>query len=167
MIGDFFTEPLQGAKFRKFRDVVMNCDGEKDVADASDDQHAKENDYDEENDPMSPSSYKNAVIGSQECVGANVKTKSKTTENVKNESKAINWANKMTQTDGKRMKYSVSETCKTPNRLQPQINSRTCKTPNSSQPQVNGVWPRNTRMSKRLPFTTRAKQSHKILNSLV
>jgi hypothetical protein len=26
MIADFFTKPLQGAKFRKFRDIIMNVD---------------------------------------------------------------------------------------------------------------------------------------------
>ena len=26
MIGDFFTKPLQGSKFRKFRNIVMNCE---------------------------------------------------------------------------------------------------------------------------------------------
>jgi hypothetical protein len=26
MIGDFFTKPLQGSKFRRFRNIVMNCD---------------------------------------------------------------------------------------------------------------------------------------------
>jgi hypothetical protein len=26
MIGDFFTKPLGGAKFRRFRNIIMNCD---------------------------------------------------------------------------------------------------------------------------------------------
>ncbi len=26
MIGDFFTKPLHGSKFRKFRNIVMNCE---------------------------------------------------------------------------------------------------------------------------------------------
>ena len=25
MIGDFFTKPLQGSKFRRFRNIIMNC----------------------------------------------------------------------------------------------------------------------------------------------
>ena len=25
MIGDFFTKPLGGAKFRRFRNIIMNC----------------------------------------------------------------------------------------------------------------------------------------------
>ena len=32
MIGDFFTKPLQGAKFRKFRDAILNIPGSKDVS---------------------------------------------------------------------------------------------------------------------------------------
>ena len=26
MIGDYFTKPLGGAKFRLFRNIIMNCD---------------------------------------------------------------------------------------------------------------------------------------------
>ena len=26
MIGDFFTKPLGGSKFRRFRNIIMNCD---------------------------------------------------------------------------------------------------------------------------------------------
>ena len=32
MIGDFFTKPLQGAKFRKFRDAILNIPGGEDVS---------------------------------------------------------------------------------------------------------------------------------------
>ena len=27
MVADFFTKPLQGALFKKFRDIIMNVDG--------------------------------------------------------------------------------------------------------------------------------------------
>ena len=31
MIGDFFTKPLQGTKFRKFRDAILNVPGSEDL----------------------------------------------------------------------------------------------------------------------------------------
>ena len=30
MIEDFFTKPLTGAKFRRFRNIIMNCDFDED-----------------------------------------------------------------------------------------------------------------------------------------
>ena len=32
MIGDFFTKPLQGTKFRKFRDAILNIPGSEDIS---------------------------------------------------------------------------------------------------------------------------------------
>ena len=63
MIGDFFTKPLNGAKFRKFRNIIMNCDYDEtgpvhigpEIAVSS--------------DPAGPKTYRDAVTGSQECVG--------------------------------------------------------------------------------------------------
>ena len=84
MIGDFFTKPLQGAKFRKFRDIIMNCDGEKILSINVNDEK------NEKNDPVTPRTYKDVVVGSQECVGDNVETVPK----------SVKWSDQVKQTDG-------------------------------------------------------------------
>ena len=81
MIGDFFTKPLGGAKFRRFRNIIMNCredeHGAVDV-DALMARHYKtvevrgkeQNTEFPENEPMILRNDVNSkVIGSQECVG--------------------------------------------------------------------------------------------------
>ena len=66
MIGDFFTKPLQGAKFRRFRNIIMNCDY---------DELGPVNPNDGLNITMRLPSMKhepsrtNGSSGSQECVG--------------------------------------------------------------------------------------------------
>jgi len=60
MIGDFFTKPLQGWKFKKFRDLIMNCT-EEDIS-------KKCNKTKIMVGPKTMT-YKDALIGPQECVG--------------------------------------------------------------------------------------------------
>jgi hypothetical protein len=82
MIGDFFTKPLGGSKFRRFRNIIMNCDvddyGPVDVdklmaahfnrVDGGDDGSRNKS---VKKDPESPSYGPRMVklVGSQECVG--------------------------------------------------------------------------------------------------
>ena len=88
MIGDFFTKPLGGAKFRRFRNIIMNCDvdeyGPVDVDELTA-AHFKRvdgyvshdgskntgvNDRDGEDfEPVSYGSKMVKLVGSQECVG--------------------------------------------------------------------------------------------------
>ena len=65
MIADFFTKLLNGAKFRKFRNLIMNC--------AYDEMGPVEEgpELNVINDPAGPKTYKDALTGSQECVGYN------------------------------------------------------------------------------------------------
>ena len=72
MIADFYTKPLNGSKFCKFRNLIMNCGN-----DVDDDTPTSlrvpitENSQAELNDPIPSHTYKDALIGSQECVGSN------------------------------------------------------------------------------------------------
>jgi len=68
MIGDFFTKPLGGAKFRRFRNIIMNI---------SHDEHGPV-DMDEimeihyrkmQQGLVEPAPAQNTVLASQECVG--------------------------------------------------------------------------------------------------
>jgi hypothetical protein len=86
MIGDFFTKPLNGAKFRRFRNIIMNCDvdeyGPVDVDELMA-AHFKRVDQITENnvstkrvvhknlesEPKIKSSELIKIVGSQECVG--------------------------------------------------------------------------------------------------
>jgi hypothetical protein len=74
MIADFYTKPLNGGKFRKFRNLIMNCDYD-------DDNYDRNLESDSPNmirapkvvnndDSTRPVSYKDVLCGSQECVGA-------------------------------------------------------------------------------------------------
>jgi KUP system potassium uptake protein len=72
MIADFYTKPLNGSKFRKFRNLIMNCGN-----DVDDDTPTPlcvpitEVPKTKLNDPLPNHTYKDALIGSQECVGSN------------------------------------------------------------------------------------------------
>ena len=77
MIGDFFTKPLGGAKFRRFRNIIMNCShddyGPVDV-DALIAAHHRRIDQgggtdDVTNEPKDPQDTYRWTPGSQECVG--------------------------------------------------------------------------------------------------
>ena len=65
MIADFYTKPLNGSKFRKFRNLIMNCDNDDDDVPTSVIPKTKLN------DPALSHTYKGALLGSQECVGSN------------------------------------------------------------------------------------------------
>ena len=73
MIGDFFTKPLGGAKFRRFRNIIMNCDHDEFGAVNMDElmaEHEKRimtHGRLGQNEPTVP---KTGTAGSQECVGA-------------------------------------------------------------------------------------------------
>ena len=68
MIGDFFTKALQGAKFRRFRNIIMNIShdehGPVDVDELTAIHYQKMKDRVGESNPMQP-----IGSGSQECVG--------------------------------------------------------------------------------------------------
>mgnify|MGYP006173805709 CR=1 FL=1 len=72
MIGDFFTKPLGGAKFRRFRNIIMNCSyddfGPVDM-DAIMTEHNKNINYSDMRDPESTVSLTLETVDSQECVG--------------------------------------------------------------------------------------------------
>ena len=72
MIGDFFTKPLGGAKFRRFRNIIMNCSyddfGIVDM-DAIMTGHNKNINYSDMRDPESTVSGTLKTVDSQECVG--------------------------------------------------------------------------------------------------
>ena len=59
MVGDFFTKPLTGAKFRKFRNIIMNCDHDEPTP----------TDYSVIPDQVNPKMESPSRLGSQECVG--------------------------------------------------------------------------------------------------
>jgi hypothetical protein len=72
MIGDFFTKPLGGAKFRRLRNIIMNCDrddfGVVDMDGLMAEHHAKIKDANARlNEPLT--SGRTKTSGSQECVG--------------------------------------------------------------------------------------------------
>ena len=75
MIGDFYTKPLNGSKFRKFRNIIMNCkhDAMGEVYDDTVPDHKNTPDIPngKKNDPNTVRSYKDILVGSQECVGHN------------------------------------------------------------------------------------------------
>jgi hypothetical protein len=72
MIGDFYTKPLNGAKFRKFRNIIMNCN----YVEGDDLSHVNSDGLltpdipnGKQNDSTQTLSYKEALGESQECVG--------------------------------------------------------------------------------------------------
>lgn len=71
MIGDFFTKPLGGAKFRRFRNIIMNCDlddfGKVDMEALLREHQQKIGAHDEKH--LEPSLVSKEMSGSQECVG--------------------------------------------------------------------------------------------------
>ena len=77
MIGDFFTKPLGGAKFRRFRNIIMNIDhdefGPVDMDELTALHHEKmQRRFEMENEKKQDESTKNKMsesVDSQECVG--------------------------------------------------------------------------------------------------
>jgi hypothetical protein len=73
MIGDFFTKPLGGAKFRRFRNIIMNCsvdeDGPVDVDGIMSEHYRKtmERQRDAKHEPAVPNKI-SRTARSQECV---------------------------------------------------------------------------------------------------
>ncbi len=76
MIGDFFTKPLGGAKFRRFRNIIMNCDhdeyGEVDIDNLMTEHHRimKERSCTDVTnaEPTMRTKVSPPHVGSQECV---------------------------------------------------------------------------------------------------
>eukprot|EP00804_Cyclotella_cryptica_P027764 CCRYP_009202-RA/>CCRYP_009202-RA protein AED:0.72 eAED:0.12 QI:0/-1/0/1/-1/1/1/0/1137 len=72
MIGDFFTKPLGGAKFRRFRNIIMNCDhdeyGAVDMG-ALMSEHQKRIAIREQVQKTEHTECQSTSGGSQECVG--------------------------------------------------------------------------------------------------
>ena len=65
MIGDFFTNPLQGSNFRRFRNIIMNCSYDEYGPTASN----KQEKMDDDSNTHSKNRDKKSVE-SQECVGS-------------------------------------------------------------------------------------------------
>ena len=78
MIGDFFTKPLGGAKFRRFRNIIMNCDydnfGPVDVDALMTEHHERIGSSSHVSDDEPTVSKTSETMGSQECVGTRLKT---------------------------------------------------------------------------------------------
>ena len=72
MIANFYTKRLNGSKFRKFRNLIMNCDNDVDD-DMSTPSYVRTAVIPKTmlNDPHKGPTYKDALVGSQECVGSN------------------------------------------------------------------------------------------------
>ena len=77
MIGDFFTKPLGGQKFRRFRNIIMNCPEDEDGAVNVDELTAIHNAKmmgkvqveKTSDDPLIPAEHEHeGILGSQECV---------------------------------------------------------------------------------------------------
>lgn len=73
MIGDFFTKPLGGNKFRRFRNIIMNCErddyGVVDMDTIMRDHYKRVCDDRGVNDDEPTVSRTLKTVGSQECVG--------------------------------------------------------------------------------------------------
>ena len=72
MIADFYTKPLNGSKFCKFCNLIKNCDDNADD-DRLISSRVTTNTVPKArlSDPNQGPTYKDALIGSQECVGSN------------------------------------------------------------------------------------------------
>ena len=68
MIGDFFTKPLQGAKFRRFRNIIMNItedeNGPVNIDEIMEIHYKKM-----QQGLIEPAPAQNTALDSQECVG--------------------------------------------------------------------------------------------------
>jgi hypothetical protein len=79
MIRDFFTKPLGGANFLRFRNIIMNC-SQDDYGivnvDALMAAHHRTIDQDVKtavtNEPKDPENTRHRTTGSQECVGMQI-----------------------------------------------------------------------------------------------
>ena len=82
MIGDFFTKPLGGRKFRRFRNIIMNCSKDKfgavNVNELTAIHNAKmmgkvkvEKTSDDPSIPSERHKHE-GILGSQECVGSRI-----------------------------------------------------------------------------------------------
>ncbi len=84
MIGDFFTKPLQGAKFRRFRNIIMNItedeNGPVDIDEIMEIHYRKldANQKHTEIEPTDDQCDASSTEASQECVGRKIQDNNKT-----------------------------------------------------------------------------------------